>query len=160
MKRLFTLASMMLTLIFVAHAQEFKTYENKAFSIDYPSNWYVSWDGNTFVNISTEDDEIRFSCSFNEEGPMKSQLKEAVDNWVYMKEQNGAKVDQKMVKDDYALVRSILIDEEDGSKTVEVWYIMISCEPQGFSGTIECPFERANEAIDVLVAMLATLSPK
>ena len=160
MKQLFMIALMLLTFSVAANAQDVTTYENKAFSIDVPTGWYVSWDGDTFVNISTDDDVIRFSCTFNEIGPMKSQLKEAVDNWVYMKESNGTKVDQKIVKDDYALVRSILTDEDDGSKTVEIWYIMISSEPQGFSGTIECPIERGNEAQDALVSLIATLSPK
>ena len=120
----------------------------------------MTWDGETYVNIATDDDAITFSCTFNEMGPTKSQLKEAVDNWVYMTQSNGATVDQKLVKDDYALVRSIMTDDEDGTKTVEIWYIMISTEPQGFSGSIKCPIDRGNEAQDVLVSMLATLSPK
>lgn len=160
MKRLFLLLVAVLTLTVATRAQDLKSYQNKAFSIDYPASWEVTWDGDSFVNIATDDDAIRFSCSFNEMGPTKAQLKQAVDNWVYMKQNGGATVDQKLVKDDYALVRSILTDDEDGTKTVEIWYLMISTEPQGFSGSIQCPLERANEAQDVLVAMLATLSPK
>ena len=91
---------------------------------------------------------------------MKSELQECVDNWVYMKESHGHKVDQKKVMGDYALVRSIETDEDDGTQTVEVWFLMISFEPQCFSGTIKSPLNRANEALDVLVKMLATLSPK
>ena len=67
---------------------------------------------------------------------------------------------EKMVKEDYALVRSIATDEDDGEQTVSVWFIMISTEPQGFSGSIDCGIEHANEALDTLVALLATLSPK
>lgn len=160
MKNIFLVVTALLTLSLAARAQEMKTYENKAFSISYPATWEVSWDGDDYVNISTPDDQLRFSCAFNEKGPTKAQLQAAVNNWVSMKEGNGNKVDQKLVKDDYALVRTILTDEEDGAQTVEVWYIMISTEPQGFSGTIQAPIERANEALDVLVGMLATLSPK
>ena len=69
-------------------------------------------------------------------------------------------MDQKLVREDYALVRSILVDEEDGEQTVVIWYIMISTEPQGFSGTMEAPMAKGNEALDTLVNMLATLSPK
>ena len=150
----------LLALSIAVHAQDVKTYQNKAFSIEYPANWQVTWDGDTYVNIATDDYAITFSCTFNEMGPTKSQLKEAVDNWVYMTQSNGATVDQKLLKDDYALVRSIMTDDEDGTKTVEIWYIMISTEPQGFSGSIKCPIDRGNEAQDVLVSMLATLSPK
>lgn len=74
----------LLALSIAVHAQDVKTYQNKAFSIEYPANWQVTWDGDTYVNIATDDDAITFSCTFNEMGPTKSQLKEAVDNWVYM----------------------------------------------------------------------------
>ena len=118
MKKLFLMMVALLALSIAVHAQDVKTYQNKAFSIEYPANWQVTWDGDTYVNIATDDDAITFSCTFNEMGPTKSQLKEAVDNWVYMTQSNGATVDQKLVKDDYALVRSIMTDDEDGTKTV------------------------------------------
>lgn len=151
---------MVLSMSLATHAQEVNTYENKAFSIDYPADWEVTWDSESFVNLASEDGEIRFDVSFNELGPMKSQLQEAADNWVYMKERDEEKVDQTMVKDDYALVRSIATDEEDGTQTVTVWFIMISTEPECFCGSIKSPFARANDAIDILVNMLATLSRK
>jgi hypothetical protein len=37
---------------------------------------------------------------------------------------------------------------------------MMTKEPECFSGSIQCPIERANEAIDILVEMLATLEQK
>lgn len=160
MKKLLLLVVAMLTFGLASHAQDVKTYENKAFSIDYPADWEVTWDSDSFVNLASADEEIRFDVSFNEIGPTKAQLQECVDNWVYMKENQGHKIDQKLVKDDYALVRSIETDKDDGSQNVMVWFVMISSEPQGFSGSIQCKFERANEALDILVAMLATLSPK
>ena len=144
-----------------SQAQEVKTYENKAFSIDYPADWEVTWDSETFMNLANADDNIRFDISFSEEGPTKEQLQQCVDNWVYMKECKGYEVDQKLVKDDYALVRSIETNEYDDTlTTVVVWFIMISTEPQCFSGTIQSDLEHANEALDTLVNMLATLSPK
>lgn len=160
MKKLLLLVVAMLTFGLASHAQDVKTYENKAFSIDYPADWEVTWDSDSFVNLASADEEIRFDVSFNEIGPTKAQLQECVDNWVYMKENQGHKIDQKLVKDDYALVRSIETDKDDGSQNVMVWFVMISSEPQGFSGSIQCKFERTNEALDILVAMLATLSPK
>ncbi|MBQ2235466.1 MAG: hypothetical protein II428_01960 [Muribaculaceae bacterium] len=160
MKKLLLLVVAMLTFGLASHAQDVKTYENKAFSIDYPADWNVTWDGDTYMNMESADGKITFNICFNEQGPMKSQLKQAVDNWVSMQEGQGHKVDQKMVKEDYALVRSIATDEDDGEQTVSVWFIMISTEPQGFSGSIDCGIEHANEALDTLVALLATLSPK
>lgn len=160
MKKIFLFALMVLTISLAAHAQELKKYENKAFSIEYPADWEVTWDGNSFMNLENPDEDIQFNITFNEQGPMKSELQECVDNWVYMKESHGHKVDQKKVMGDYALVRSIETDEDDGTQTVEVWFLMISFEPQCFSGTIKSPLNRANEALDVLVKMLATLSPK
>ena len=143
-----------------AVAADFKTFENEKFTISYPADWEVSFYGDDWVNITTEDDEIRFDVSYNDEGPMKNQLQMAADNWEYMKKADGYQVDQKLVKDDYALVRSIETDEDDGTQTVVVWFLMITEEPQGFSGSIQSPIERANEAIDILVEMLATLSQK
>ena len=160
MKRVIMLAVMALTLGLASHAQEFKTYENKAFSIDYPADWEVTWDSETFMNLANPDDVIRFDISFNEEGPTKEQLQKCVDNWVYMKEGQGHKVDQKLVKDDYALVRSIETNEDDGTQKVVVWFLMISKEPQCFTGTMNSDYEHANEALDVLVRMIATLNPK
>ncbi len=160
MKKLSLLVMILLTWSLATTAQNVKTYENKAFSIDYPADWEVTWDSETFVNLASADEVITLDVSYNEVGPKKTELQECVDNWVYMKESNGNKVDQKLVKDDYALVRSIATDENDGTQTVTVWFIMISKEPECFSGTINCPFERANDALDILVGMLATLSPK
>ena len=160
MKKLFLLVVMALTLSLAAQAQDAKTYENKAFKIDYPADWEVTWDSESFVNLASADEAITFDLSYNELGPKKSELQECVNNWTYMKENHGDKVDQKLVKEDYALVRSIATDEEDGSQTVTVWYIMISREPECFTGTINSPFDRANEAIDILGNILATLSPK
>ena len=160
MKKLLLFAVTVLALSMAAHAQDVKTYENQAFSIDYPADWEITWDSYKFVNMASADGVIRFDVSFNEEGPMKSQLQECADNWVSMKQGQGHKVDQTLVKDDYALVRSIETNKDDGTQTVLVWFIMISLEPQCFTGTISCPFERANEAIDILANMLATLSPK
>ena len=160
MKKTVMLAVMALMLGMASNAQEVKTYENKSFSIEYPADWEVTWDGDTYMNLANADETIRFDISFNEMGPTKEQLKECVDNWVYMQESKGHKVDQKMVKEDYALVRTIETDEDDGTQTVVVWYLMISSEPQGFSGTIQSDFDHANEAVNTLVKMLATLNPK
>ena len=161
MKRIILLAVMALTLGLASQAQDFKTYENKAFSIDYPADWEVTWDSETFMNLANEDESIRFDISYNEEGPTKEQLQQCVDNWVYMKESKGYEIDQKLVKEDYALVRSIEPNEEDDTlKTVVVWFIMISNEPECFCGTIQSDLEHANEALDALVNMLSTLNPK
>ena len=151
---------MALTLGLTSQAQEVKTYENKAFTIDYPADWEVTWDSETFMNLANADGDIRFDISFSESGPTKEQLPKCVDNWVYMKESQGHVVDQKLVKDDYALVRSIETDEDDGPQKVVVWFIMISIEPQCFCGSIQSDLQHANEALDILVNMLSTLSPK
>ena len=141
-------------------ATDFKTYENEIFSIGYPSEWEVTYESDDCMNVATKDGEIRFDVTYNERGPMKNQLQEAADNWEYMKKSNGHVVDQKLVKDDYALVRSIETDEDDGTQTVVVWFLMMTQEPQCFSGSIQSPMSRANEAIDILVEMLATLTQK
>lgn len=86
MKKIFLFALMVLTIGLAAHAQELKKYENKAFSIEYPADWEVTWDGNSFMNLENPDEDIQFNITFNEQGPMKSELQECVDNWVYMKE--------------------------------------------------------------------------
>lgn len=160
MNKLLLLAVAIFTMSMSAHAQETKTYENQAFSIDYPADWEITWDGNKFVNMASADEEIRFDVGFNEEGPTKAQLQECVENWISMKEGQGHKIDQKLVKEDYALVRSIETNKDDGTQNVMVWFIMISSEPQCFCGSIQSKPERANEAIDILVNMLATLNPK
>ena len=49
------IAVMALTLCMVSHAQEYKTYENNAFSIDYPADWEITWDSYKFVNMATAD---------------------------------------------------------------------------------------------------------
>ena len=144
----------------VSTATDFKTFENEIFTINYPADWEETYVDDDCLNVATEDGQIRFDVTYNERGPMKDQLQEAVDNWVYMKESHGHQVDQKVVKDDYALVRSIETDEDDGTQTVVVWFLMITQEPQCFSGSIQSPIDRANEAIDILVEMLGTLSQK
>ena len=159
MKKYLFFAVTVLTLGFASHAQNYKTFENKAFSIDYPEDWEVTWDNDICLNLANPEGNIRFDITFNEEGPTKAQLQHCVDNWVYMKESHGHKVD-KLVKDDYALVRSIETDDDDNTQTVVVWFLMISSEPQCFCGTINSDFDHANEALDILVNMLATLNPK
>ena len=144
----------------VSTAADFKTFETETFTIGYPADWEVTFYGDDWTNLATEDGEIRFDVMYNERGPMKDQLQAAADNWVYMKERAGHQVDQKLVKEDYALVRSIETNEDDGTQTVVVWYLMITQEPQCFSGSIQSPIDRANEALDILVEMLATLTQK
>ena len=160
MKKALMILLMALMVNIVSMATDFKTFENEMFTISYPADWEVTFYGDDWMNVATDDDEIRFDVTYNECGPMKNQLQEAVDNWVYMKESHGHQVDQKLVKDDYALVRSIETDEDDGTQTVVVWFLMITKEPQGFSGSIQCPLSRANEALDILVEMLGTLTQK
>ncbi len=160
MKKALMILLMALTVNLVSTAIDFKTYENEIFTISYPADWEVTYESDDCMNVATEDDEIRFDVTYNERGPMKDQLQEAADNWEYMKTSQGHKVDQKLVKDDYALVRSIETDEDDGTQQVVVWFVMITQEPQGFSGSIQSPLSRANEAIDILVEMLATLTQK
>ena len=160
MKKELMILLMALMVNLVTTATDFKTFENEKLKISYPADWEVSYYGDDWMNVASPDDEIRFDVTYNELGPMKNQLQEAVDNWVYMKESHGHKVDQKLVKDDYALVRSIETDEDDGTQTVVVWFLMITKEPEGFSGSIQSPISRANEAIDILVEMLGTLSQK
>lgn len=160
MMRVLTILLMALMVSLVSTATDFKTYENEMFTISYPADWEVTYESDDCMNVATEDGEIRFDVTYNERGPMKDQLQMAVDNWEYMKTSNGHKVDQKLVKDDYALVRSIETDEDDGTQTVVVWFVMITKEPEGFSGSIQSPINRANEAIDILVEMLGTLSQK
>lgn len=160
MKRFLFLSVTIFTMSLGAFAIDFQTFENEKFSISIPADWEVGFYGDDWMNAGTEDDEITFNITFNDVGPMKSELQMAVDNWVYMKENHGDKVDQKLVKDDYALVRSIITDEDDGSQTVEVWFLMITSEPQGFSGSINSSLDRANEAVNLLVEMLATLNQK
>ena len=155
---LFLLMALMVNLI--STATDFKTFENEKLKISYPADWEVSYYGDDWMNVASPDDEIRFDVTYNDYGPTKSQLKEAADNWEYMKTSNGHKVDQKLVKDDYALVRSIETDEDDGTQTVVVWFLMNTKEPECFSGSIQSPISRANEAIDILVEMLGTLSQK
>ena len=160
MRKIMMFLMMALMVNLVSGAIDFKTFENEKFTISYPSDWEVTYYSDDWMNLASADDEIRFDVSYNDEGPMKSQLQMAADNWEYMKKGDGDKVDQKMVKDDYALVRSIKTDEDDGTQSVEVWFLMITQEPQCFSGSIKCPISRANEALDILVEMLATLSQK
>ena len=160
MKKILLFLLMALMVNLVSTATDFKTFENEKLKISYPADWEVSYYGDDWMNVASPDDEIRFDVTYNDYGPTKSQLKEAADNWEYMKTSNGHKVDQKLVKDDYALVRSIETDEDDGTQTVVVWFLMITKEPEGFSGSIQSPISRANEAIDILVEMLATLSQK
>lgn len=160
MKKELMILLMALMVNLVATATDFKTFENEKLTISYPADWEVSFYGDDWMNVASPDDEIRFDVTYNDYGPTKSQLKEAADNWEYMKTSNGHKVDQKLVKEDYALVRSIETDEDDGTQTVVVWFLMITKEPECFSGSIQSPMNRANEAIDILVEMLATLSQK
>ena len=160
MKKILTILLMALMVSLVSTATDFKTYENEVFTINYPADWEVSYYGDDWMNVATEDGEICFDVTYNERGPMKDQLQMAADNWEYMKTSNGHKVDQKLVKDDYALVRSIETDEDDGTQTVVVWFVTITKEPEGFSGSIQSPISRANEAIDILVEMLGTLTQK
>ena len=160
MKKILLFLLMALMVNLVSTATDFKTFENEKLKISYPADWEVSYYGDDWMNVASPDDEIRFDVTYNDYGPTKSQLKEAADNWEYMKMSNGHKVDQKLVKDDYALVRSIETDEDDGTQTVVVWFLMITKEPECFSGSIQSPISRANEAIDILVEMLATLSQK
>ena len=160
MKKELMILLMALMVNLVTTATDFKTFENEKLTISYPADWEVSFYGDDWMNVASPDDEIRFDVTYNDYGPTKSQLKEAADNWEYMKTSNGHKVDQKLVKEDYALVRSIETDEDDGTQTVVVWFLMITKEPECFSGSIQSPMSRANEAIDILVEMLATLSQK
>ena len=160
MKKILMILLMALMVNLVSTSTDFKTFENEKLKISYPADWEVSFYGDDWMNVASPDDEIRFDVTYNDYGPTKSQLKEAADNWEYMKTSNGHKVDQKLVKDDYALVRSIETDEDDGTQTVVVWFLMITKEPECFSGSIQSPISRANEAIDILVEMLATLSQK
>ena len=160
MKKELMILLMALMVNLVTTATDFKTFENEKLTISYPADWEVTFYGDDWMNEASPDDEIRFDVTYNDYGPTKSQLKEAADNWEYMKTSNGHKVDQKLVKDDYALVRSIETDEDDGTQTVVVWFLMITKEPECFSGSIQSPMSRANEAIDILVEMLATLSQK
>ena len=160
MKKALMILLMALMVNLVTTATDFKTFENEKLKISYPADWEVSFYGDDWMNVASPDDEIRFDVTYNDYGPTKSQLKEAADNWEYMKTSNGHKVDQKLVKEDYALVRSIETDEDDGTQTVVVWFLMITKEPEGFSGSIQSPISRANEAIDILVEMLGTLSQK
>lgn len=141
-------------------ATDFKTYENKLFTIGYPADWEVTYEGDECLNVASWNGEIRFDVTYGDDGPLMSQIQEVADNWAYMKESHGHKVDQKMVREDYALVRSIETDEDDGSKTVYVWFIMMIRDKQCFTGGIQSPFSKANESLDLLVEMLATLSPK
>lgn len=160
MKKELMILLMALMVNLVTMATDFKTYENEVFTISYPADWEVTYESDDCMNVATDDDEIRFDVTYNERGPMKDQLQMAADNWEYMKTSNGHQVDQKLVKDDYALVRSIETNEDDGTQTVVVWFVMITQEPQGFSGSIQSPLSRANEALDILVEMLGTLSQK
>ena len=160
MKKVLMILLMALMVNLVTMATDFKTFENEVFTISYPADWEVTYESDDCMNVATDDNEIRFDVTYNERGPMKDQLKMAADNWEYMKTSNGHQVDQKLIKDDYALVRSIETDEDDGTQTVVVWFVMITQEPQGFSGSIQSPMSRANEALDILVEMLATLSQK
>ena len=150
MKKALMITLMALIVSLSSAATDFKTFENEIFSIGYPSEWEVTYESDDCMNVATEDGEIRFDVTYNERGPMKSQLQEAADNWEYMKKSNGHVVDQKLVKDDYAL----------GTQTVVVWFLMMTQEPQCFSGSIQSPMSRANEAIDILVEMLSTLTQK
>ena len=160
MKKALMILLMALMVNLISTATDYKTFENETFTIGYPADWEVTFYGDDWMNLATEDGEIRFDVMYNEQGPMKDQLQAAADNWVYMKESSGHQVDQKLVRDDYALVRSIETDGDDGTQTVVVWYLMITQEPQCFSGSIQSPIDRANEALDILVEMLATLSQK
>ena len=160
MKRLFFIAAAILVMSLQVSALDFQNFENEKFSISIPADWEIGLSGDDWMNAGTEDNEITFDITFNEKGPTKDQLQEAVDNWVYMKESHSNKIDQKLVKEDYALVRCIITDEDTGAQTVEVWYLLITDEPQGFSGSINSSYERANEAVNILVEMLATLKAK
>lgn len=160
MKKLLMISLMAMFMSLSAAAVDLKTYENEKFTVSYPSDWEVTYESDESMNVASPDDAIRFDVTYNDMGPTKAQLKQAADNWEYMKTSNGHKVDQKMVRDDYAMVRSIETDEEDGEQTVVVWFLMITKEPECFSGSIQSPMNRANEAIDILVGMLSTLSQK
>ena len=63
MKKSSLLVMILLTWSLATHAQNVKTYENKAFKIDYPADWEVTWDSETFVNLASADEVITFDES-------------------------------------------------------------------------------------------------
>ena len=160
MKRILLFWGMAATMCVAAFAIEMKTYENAKFSIGYHADWEESWSGEEWVNFENADGDISFNITYNEVGPTKAQLQEAVDNYVYMVKNQGQKVEQQKVREDYALVRTIKTDEDDGTQSVETWFLIISKEPEGFSGSVVSPIDKANDALDIMMEMLGTLSPK
>ena len=74
MKKALMILLMALMVNIVSMATDFKTFENVMFTISYPADWEVTFYGDDWMNVATDDDEIRFDVTYNERGPMKNQL--------------------------------------------------------------------------------------
>ena len=123
----------------------FTEYDCSGFTISYPNDLKVTWDGDEMVNLSNDDGSVFIDASFSSWGTKKSQLMEGAKNFVSMFENLGwTPVGDPVV--DGNIVTALL----KGDGEINNFFIIAGDDSHSVSGSVKYDEELAGE-YDALV---------
>lgn len=133
----------------------FTQYDGPHFTMSYPNGMHSTFNSDETINYSNEEGSLKFDASFSESGTHKNQLKEAGENYVYMKQQQGAEViSAPVVKDNTMTVRLL----EKGE--INNFFVVSGEGSHSVSGSVKYPEDKAS-AFDAYVApIIASIKVK
>lgn len=133
----------------------FTQYDGPHFTMSYPNDMHSTFNSDETINYSNEDGSLKFDASFSGGGTQKNQLKEAGDNYVYMKQQQGAEViSAPVVKDNTMTVRLL----EKGK--INNFFVVSGEGSHSVSGSVVYPEDKASVFDAYVAPIVASIKVK
>lgn len=133
----------------------FTQYDGPHFTMSYPNDMHSTFDSDETINYSNEDGSMKFDASFSASGTHKNQLKEAGENYVYMKQQQGAEViSDPVVKDNTMTVRL----REKGM--INNFFVVSGEGSHCVSGSVKYPEDKASVFDAYVASIVASIKVK
>lgn len=133
----------------------FTEYDCSGFTISYPNDLEISWDGDEMVNLSNDDGSVFIDATFSSWGTREIKLKETVKNFIGLLENQGWEaVGEPDVKGYVA--KALLKNDEEFNN----FFIISNGNDHTVSGSVKYDQEMASVYDDYVMPIIYSIKVK
>jgi hypothetical protein len=133
----------------------FTEYDCSGFTISYPNDLEISWDGDEMVNLSNDDGSVFIDATFSSWGTREIKLKETVKNFIGLLENQGWEAVGKPEVKGY-VAKALLKNDEEFNH----FFIISNGKDHTVSGSVKYDQEMASVYDDYVMPIIYSIKVK